>query len=129
MLGIWSRYSSQFLYISSVLTFLFAVPMLFSPIRWASVLKWRMPKDADLAIYFGRCLGGVVTVLACCGVMAASWPAVQKFYFLMLLAMLIVNILVHIAGAIQRIQPIAETVEIAVWVALFLLGLAFLPKA
>jgi len=36
--------------------------------------------------------------------------------------------LVHVVGAIQRIQPVTETIEIAFWAGLVLLGLAFYPS-
>jgi hypothetical protein len=36
-------------------------------------------------------------------------------------------IVVHIVGAIQRIQPITETLEIGFWAALALLTVAFWP--
>jgi hypothetical protein len=128
MIGIWSHGSSQFLIIVSALTLLFGSPMLVHPLGWARALRWTLPERADLTIYFGRCLGGVVTVLAMMGFVAARTPAVQPFYFTLMLAVVGVNILIHIGGALQKRQPLAETAEILVWVLLFLAGLAFYPS-
>jgi hypothetical protein len=127
MIGLWRDYSSPFLIVVSVLTILLGSPMFFHPLGWASVLRWRLPEDSNLAVYFGRCLGGVVTVLAIMGFWAAEAPSVQPFYFTLLLAAVGVNILAHIWGAIQKIQPLTETVEIAFWILLFLSGLLFYP--
>ena len=35
--------------------------------------------------------------------------------------------LVHVWGAIRRIQPVTETIEIAFWAGLIVLGLLFYP--
>lgn len=129
MIGIWSFHAKEFLCIIAVLTILFAVPMLFHPLAWARAFKWRIPTETDLAVYFGRCLGGVVTVLACMCFVAANRPETQPFYFSVILTAVGVNISVHIYGAIQKIQPRSETIEIAVWMLLFILCPAFYPNA
>jgi len=35
--------------------------------------------------------------------------------------------ILHVYGAIRKIQPLTETVEIALWVVLFLVTLCFYP--
>jgi hypothetical protein len=60
---------------------------------------------------------------------AARTPEVQPFYFTLVLAAVAVNILVHVWGAVRRIQPMTETVEIAAWVLLFVAGLLFFPRS
>lgn len=127
MIGIWSSNSKEFLVVVSVLTILFAAPMLIHPLGWARALKWRIPAEADLAIYFGRCLGGVVTVLACMGLVAREKSEVLPFYFSTIIAAIGVNILVHIWGAVRKIQPLTETVEIIVSAVLLILCLMFYP--
>jgi hypothetical protein len=122
-----SNHSSDFLVVAAGFAFLLALPMFFRPLDWARVLGWRLPAQTDLAVYFGRCLGGVVCVLAAMGLVAAHEVLVQPFFFKLLLAAVGVNIVVHVWGAIKKIQPKSETIEIAVWVALFLGGLAFYP--
>jgi hypothetical protein len=127
MIGIWAEHSGTFLVVMGVLTILFAAPMLIHPLAWAKVLRWSLPRETDLAVYFGRCLGGVVTVLGVFAFVAAAVSRARPFYFELVLAVVGVNILVHVWGAIRRIQPRTETVEIGVWVLLFLAGLAFFP--
>ena len=65
MVGIWSTYSSQYLYVLGIgILGGFALPMLFVPIKFAQVLRWQIPEHEHLAIYFGRCLGGLAAVIA-----------------------------------------------------------------
>jgi hypothetical protein len=122
-----SNHSSDFLGVAAGLSFLLALPMFFRPLDWARVLGWRLPAETDLAVYFGRCLGGVVCVLGAMSIVAAREVLVQPFFFTLLLAAVGVNIVVHVWGAFKKIQPRSETIEIALWVALFLAGLAFYP--
>jgi hypothetical protein len=49
------------------------------------------------------------------------------FTFQVLLALSVLMVVVHVYGAIKRIQPITETIEIALWVLFFILQLVFLP--
>ncbi|MGZ3699220.1 MAG: hypothetical protein ACXWP5_13890, partial [Bdellovibrionota bacterium] len=123
----WSTHSGIFLLVTSPLAVVLGGPMLLHPMGWARTLGWKLPKETDLAVYFGRCLGGVVTVLSVMGFVAAGNPSVQPFFFTHILAAVGVNILVHLWGALQRIQPVSETVEIGVWIILFISGLLFFP--
>jgi len=127
MIGIWSTHSAQFLYVAATLTLAFAMPMLVHPLAWARALRWSLPAQTDLTVYFGRCLGAVVSVVAAFGFLAARTPAVQPFYFALVLAMVALNIGVHLWGAFRKIQSMTETVEIGAWVLLLLAGLAFFP--
>jgi hypothetical protein len=38
-------------------------------------------------------------------------------------------VLVHLYGAIKKIQPVTETLEIGFWLALLVLALCFMPAA
>ncbi len=130
MIGIWSAHAGTFLVILAIATLLLlGLPMFFWPLRWAAALGWRIPEHTHLAIYFGRCLGSVVLVLGVFAFRAASTPSVQPFFFDMLLGASGVMVIVHAWGAIRRIQPLSETIEIAFWLALFGLGLLFYPTA
>src|SRR5437868_1899154 len=112
MIGIWREYSGIYLYFLSIGTALFfGLPLLFWPIKWARILKWQIPEQQDLAIYFGRCLGGVICVLAFFAFKAGKEQAVQPFYFNIILANFAVMVIVHLYGAIRKIQPISETIE------------------
>ena len=130
MIGIWSAHAGTFLVILAIATLLLlGVPMFFWPLRWATALGWRIPDHTHLAIYFGRCLGGVVLVLGAFAFRAASTPSLQPFFFDILLDASGIIAVVHAWGAIRRIQPLSETIEIAFWLALFGLGLLFHPTA
>jgi len=129
MIGCGSSHSGAFLRVAAVLMFLFASPMLFVPLAWARALRWKLPTETALTVYFGRCLGGVLCVLAAMGLAAAQTPAVQPFFFTLVLAATALNIAIHVWGACRRIQPLTETVEIVAWVALFLAALVFYPAA
>jgi len=53
-----------------------------------------------------RSLGGVISVLAGAALGAARTPAVQPFFFDMILWTFLVMIVVHVHGAIRGIQPV-----------------------
>jgi hypothetical protein len=101
--------------------------MLFWPLRWAAVLGWRIPEHTHLAIYFGRCLGAVICVLGGFAFRVAAEPALQPFFFDLLLGSFALMVAVHVYGALKRIQPISETYEIGYWLLLFVLALMFYP--
>lgn len=129
MIGILGVYSSQYLYFLSVFTLvLFGIPLCFWPIKWAKILKWEIPEQQHLAIYFGRCLGAVICVLAYFAFKAGQNPIIQPFYFNLLLANFAAMTGVHIYGAIRKIQPITESIEIIYWVFLFILTLLLYPS-
>lgn len=127
MLGYYSQYASEFLTVAAGFALLLGGPMLVTPIGWAKVLGWRIPEHTDLAVYFGRCLGGVVTMMAVFALVAVRRPLVQPFFFQFVLAAVAVNIAVHAYGAVKRIQPMSETWEILGWVALLAAGIVFYP--
>jgi len=128
MIGIWGAHAATFLRVLATGTvLLFSLPMFFWPLRWAAALGWRIPDHTHLAIYFGRCLAGVALVLSAAAFRAASSPELQPFYFDLLLGAVGVMVVVHAWGAVRRIQPLSETIEIAFWLALFVLTLLFHP--
>src|SRR5215207_4577379 len=60
----------------------FGLPLTLVPLRWARWFGWRVPdRDAELAIYFGRCLGAVILVLAYRMLGAAAAPARERWAF------------------------------------------------
>ena len=129
MVGIWSAYSSQFLYVVTIgILAGFALPLLLVPIKFARVLTWQIPEHEHLAIYFGRCLGGIATVIAVFGLKVAASPALQPFFFSLVVWIFCILTLVHIYGAIRKIQPITETIEIIFWFGLIVLTLCFFPS-
>lgn len=129
MIGIWSAYASTFLYVVAIGTVtLFGLPLLFWPLRWAKVLRWHIPDQTDLTVYFGRCLGAVICVLGVFAFLSNTSLVLQLFYFKLIMTLFIFMILVHIYGAIRRIQPISETYEILYWILMFVLSVLFYPE-
>ncbi len=129
MISLYAEHSSNFLRVVSLLTlFAFAIPISLAPLKWAKTLRWEIDAQPDLALYFGRCLGVVALVLVWAGWTAASNPALQPFYFSMFIGSTGLLALVHIVGALQKVQPWTETAEIPFWGGLVVLALLFYPQ-
>jgi hypothetical protein len=129
MIGLYAEHSGSFLRVVALLTLVaFAIPISLAPLRWAKALRWEVDAKPDLALYFGRCLGAVALVLVWAAWHAASSPALQPFYFDMLIGSAGLLTLVHVAGALQRVQPWTETAEIPFWGGLVVLALLFYPQ-
>jgi hypothetical protein len=111
--------ASWYLWILSALFVLaFALPLLLAPLRWARVLRWRIPEDTDLTVYLGRCLGGVALALAVGWVRAALDLEANAVVLEISIAAGALMTAVHAWGALQRRQPPAETGEILMYAAL-----------
>jgi hypothetical protein len=110
------RRSSLFLLAAGSIGLLFfALPLLLSPLRWATRLRWRVPEDTDLTVYLGRSLGALATAVSVFGLLAARDPRSHRIVFPMtaLAASLLTG--VHVLGAIQKKQPWTETAEVLFW--------------
>lgn len=130
MLGVWSQWSAQFLCVVGAFTLIgYGLPLLIAPLRWANWLDWRLPAETELAVYFGRCVGAFAAVLGLASILIALRPDLQPAWFGFLVANGAGMIAVHVHGALRRTQPLSETVEILLWLALTLLALAFWPSA
>ena len=128
MIGVWSSQSSLYLYILGIgIVAGFGLPMFLVPITFARVLRWQIPDNEHLAIYFGRCLGGIACVMGVFGFKAAGAPELQPFFFQLAISALCILTVAHIYGAIRKIQPITETIEIIFWFGLIILTLCFYP--
>jgi hypothetical protein len=128
MIGIWAEHARTFLLVFGVVAGLaFALPISLVPLAWARAFRWRLPDDTDLAVYFGRCLGVLAVVLGGFTLWAGVTGDGVEQLFQIMISVFIGMTIVHIVGAIQRIQPMTETIEIAFWGGLILLGLAFYP--
>ena len=129
MVGMWGSYSSQALFVlGSFMLLTFAVPMAIWPLQWARTLRWVIPAQTDLAVYYGRCCGCLAVAISAVGIEAARNPTVQPLVFHLLLGVTVLMVPVHIYGAVKKIQPITETYEIGFWCASVLLTLLFWPK-
>ncbi|MDX1366019.1 hypothetical protein [Pseudomonas sp.] len=128
MLGIWSDSAADYLLILTVATTLvFALPIFLVPLTWARLMGWRIPTQTDLAVYFGRCLGAFILILEAVMLRAALTGEAIHTVFELLAATALMMIVVHVYGALRRIQPLSETLEIAFYAGLLLLTLLFWP--
>jgi hypothetical protein len=128
VIGIWAEHAQTFLVVFGILAAAaFALAIFLVPLTWARVFRWNLPQDPDLAIYFGRCLGVLAVVLTGFALRAGFTGAGVEQLFQILVPVFVGMTLVHIVGALQRIQPMTETIEIGFWAGLVLLALAFYP--
>jgi hypothetical protein len=93
----------------------FALPLLFAPLSWARVFRWQVASDDRLALYFGRCLGAAAIALLFVMVAGAREPAVTPLALEVTALAGALLCGVHVAGAIQRVQPRIEDAEIALY--------------
>lgn len=128
MLGLWSAYSQLFLIVLVCVTSLvFALPIFLVPLTWARWFGWRIPQERDLAIYFGRCLGAFILIVEALMLRAGLNGEGLLFTYQVLLGVAALMVVVHIWGALLRIQPISETLEIGMYSGMFLLAVLFYP--
>lgn len=128
MLGLWSANAANFLLILTLATTLvFALPIFLVPLTWARLMAWQIPQQTDLAVYFGRCLGAFILILEALMLRAALTGEAMHTAFELLAATATMMIVVHVYGALKRIQPLSETLEIGFYVLLLLLTLMFWP--
>lgn len=95
--------------------FLYAIPLLIAPFAWARRFGWIIPQERHLALYFGRCVGGLALVITVLSLRAALAPRAHVEVVELLVGTGAVMTVVHVVGALQRVQPIAETVEIVLY--------------
>lgn len=109
--------ASWFLVVAvSIFLVVIALPLLFVPLTWARWFRWKLPEGStDLTVYFGRCLGGVALTMLIA--VAHAIPDPKRYYRLFDMVSVVcgVMILIHVYGGLRKIQPLTETLEIAVW--------------
>jgi len=128
MLGLWSDHATQYLLVLTLATTLvFALPIFCIPLTWARLMGWQIPTHTDLAVYFGRCLGAFILILEAMMLRAALSGEAIHAVFEMLLAVAVMMVVVHVYGALRRIQPLSETLEIGFYLGLLVLTLLFWP--
>jgi hypothetical protein len=128
MIGIWKSYSDVYLYVAGVtMLATFGIPLLVVPLRWARLLRWEVPQPENLVVFLGRSLGIIVSLLSVFAFKVTTSPAAKPFFFDLMLWLFVAMIILHAYGAIRKAQPITETIEILLWVVLFLITLCFYP--
>lgn len=128
MLGYYSQYSREYIaFLMIATTLFFALPIFVAPLAWARLMRWEIPEQQHLAIYFGRCLGAFILVVEAAMLRSATTGTSFSYAFDILFAVFGLMFIVHVYGALRRIQPITETLEIGLWVTLFILNVLFYP--
>jgi hypothetical protein len=128
MLGIWSEHAQLYLLIlTASTTLVFALPIFLVPLTWARLMLWKIPAETDLAVYFGRCLGAFILIVEALMLRAGLTGEAIHATFEVLASVAIMMIVVHIYGALKRIQPLTETLEIGFYSALLVLTLLCWP--
>lgn len=128
MLGLYSNHASTYLLILTISTTLaFALPIFLKPLVWARLMQWKIPQETDLAVYFGRCLGAFILIIELVALRAALTGADLRLAFDLMFCVYGFMTVVHVYGALRRIQPITETLEIGFWILLAVLNLLFYP--
>ncbi len=90
-------------------------------------MLWEIPQETDLAVYFGRCLGAFICIVELIAFRAALTGESVALAFDVLIAVFCFMLVVHIYGAIKKIQPITETLENLLWLTFLVLTLGFYP--
>ena len=128
MIGFWGAHARTYLLLlMTVTTAVFALPIFLAPLKWARWFGWTIPQHTDLAVYFGRCLGSFILIVELLMLQAAVTGAGLVTTFQVLLAVSAFMIVVHVWGALLRIQPVSETLEIGMYSVLALLTILFYP--
>ena len=128
MLGAYAQYSQHYITTLMIVTTLFfALPIFLAPIAWARMMGWTLPEHRHLAIYFGRCLGAFILVVEVAMLRSVTTGTHFSYAFDMLFVVFSLMFVVHVYGALKRIQPLSETLEIGFWAVLLVLNVLFYP--
>jgi hypothetical protein len=128
MIGLFSTYSDIYLYIVGVAMLVgYGLPLIFAPQWWAGIFGWKIPEEKRLAVFLAQSVGILLTVISAFAFLVPGSPEVKPFFFNFLLTILGGMTLLHIYGAIRKLQPKMETWEILLWIILFFLTLGFYP--
>lgn len=128
MIGIWSSYANIYLIVAGIaMLAAFGLPLILVPLRWASMFRWDVSQSGNLVVFLGRSLGVFITVIGLYAFKVSQIPPAMPFFFELMLWTFVGMILLHVYGAIRKIQPITETIEIGLWIILCLVTLCFYP--
>ena len=128
MIGIWSAYANIFLYIvGGAMLVVYGLPLMVAPLWWAKIFGWKVLQADNLTVTLGRSLGIVISLIAVFAFEVTNTPAARPFFFDMMTWLIGAMTILHVYGAIRKLQPKLETIEIILWVVLFLLTICFYP--
>lgn len=128
MIGAYSGYAAEFLIGLSALTFfLFTIPLMLVPLKWAKIMGFEIPAHTDLAVYFGRSVAALAASVNFLAMRAGLSGRAVFDVLILIVAIACFMTIIHVWGAIKKIQPLSETLEIGFWIAMGLVALAVLP--
>jgi hypothetical protein len=128
MIGIWHSYTDVFLYVAGIaMLATFGLPLLLVPQHWARLFRWEVPQPKNFVLFLSRSLGIIISLMAVFAFRVTNSPEAEPFFFDLMLGLFVGMIALHVYGAIRKIQPITETIEILLWVFLLLITLCFYP--
>jgi hypothetical protein len=103
---------------------IYALPLLFAPLRWARRFGWSLPERTELVVYLGRCVGALAVAIVFVALRAAAGdPLAHPLLFELIAGACGILTVVHAKGALERAQPPSETAEIALYAALAAIAL------
>ena len=118
-------FASGFLWLASFGFLLaYGLPLTFVPVLWARWFQWKLPEEPNapenihlhqLAEYFGRCTGTLAITITLFAMRAASDPAAHPYVLEIIFIACLGMTLVHVYGALRRIQPWTENAEILLY--------------
>jgi hypothetical protein len=130
MIGAWSQHGQAFLLVATLLSAVgLSLPILLAPLAWARRFGWTIPEHTELAVYFGRSLGALAVTINLLTLRAALTGEAIVPAFEVTFVVSTLMIVVHVYGALRRVQPVSETIEIGFWAAIALLALGCWPVA
>jgi hypothetical protein len=97
---------------AALVTALFALPITFTPIRWAKAFGWQIPGDLALTRYFARCLGALILTMVGLALWASTHPELQTVVLAATGGVMLMLSLIHVVGWLEKAQPPLETAEI-----------------
>lgn len=119
-------YASWFLLLSgSFFLCVYALPLLFAPLWWARHFLWKVPAETDLTVYFGRCTGTLAIALNVAMLQAVPDPQNHRGIFSWMSWASGLLTLIHIWGAIRRVQPWTEDLEILLYGGAAIISIGF----
>lgn len=99
-----------------------ALPLCFVPLTWGRLFGWSLPMDTAFTVYVGRCLGGCALVLSIATFRAAPDPDHHLQTLEILLGASMALLIVHVWGALRRVQPWQESLETAMYLGINVYG-------
>jgi hypothetical protein len=129
MVGIWQSYADIYLIVAGAAMLLgFGLPLTLAPKYWARVFRWEMPSHKKFTLFLERSVGIFIIVMSLFAFVASQQAQdIMSFYYDMMLVTFAGMILLHVYGAIRKIQPTTETLEIILWIVLTIVTILFYP--